>query len=61
VRSGPIATAGGTGWTAFTTVAAGGDIPGTGRYLQYRATLTTNSTRNTAPLLSGVSLAYAVL
>jgi sigma54-dependent transcription regulator len=50
----------GASWSAFTTVAAGADIPGTTRYLQYRATLTTNSTRNTAPVLSSVQLGFAV-
>jgi phosphodiesterase/alkaline phosphatase D-like protein len=61
VRTGPNATAGGTGWSAWTTVAASADMPGTQRYLQYRATLTTNSTRNTAPTLSAIQLGYAVV
>jgi hypothetical protein len=60
VRTGPNSTAGGSGWSAFTTVAAGADIPGTARYLQYRVTLTTNSNRNTAPALSAVQLGFAV-
>jgi hypothetical protein len=60
VRSGSNATAGSAGWSAWTTVVSGADMPGTNRYLQYRATLTTNSTRNTAPTLSSVQLAYAV-
>jgi methionine-rich copper-binding protein CopC len=59
VRTGPNSTPGAS-WSAFTTVAAGADIPGTARYLQYRATLTTNSTRNTAPVLSSVQLGFAV-
>jgi len=60
VRTGPSATAGGTGWSGYTTVAAGTDIPGTTRYLQYRATLTTNSSRNTIPVLSAIQLGYAI-
>jgi hypothetical protein len=60
VRTGPVAAAGGTGWSAWSTVAAGADMPGIQRYLQYRATLTTGSTRNAAPTLSAVQLAYAI-
>jgi hypothetical protein len=59
VRTGPTATAGATGWSTWTTVAAGADIPGVQRYLQYRATLTTTNTRNAAPTLSSVQLGYA--
>jgi hypothetical protein len=31
------------------------------RYLQYRVTFTTTSTRNAAPVLSAVQLGYAVV
>jgi hypothetical protein len=61
VRTGPSATAGGTGWSGWTAVAAAADIPGTARYLQYQATLTTTSTRNAAPTLASVQLGYAVV
>lgn len=60
VRTGPSATAGSTGWSAWATVAAGADIPGTQRYLQYRITLATTSPQNTAPTLSAIQLAFAV-
>ena len=39
VRTGSTATPGGS-WTAFTPLNAGADIPGSSRYIQYRATLT---------------------
>lgn len=60
VRTGPSPTAGSTGWSAFTAVLPGGDVPGVQRYLQYTAVLTTSSTRNAAPTLSSVQVAYAV-
>jgi hypothetical protein len=60
VRTGPSATAGGTGWSAWSTVTSGGDIPGTTRYLQYRTTLTTSSARNTAPTVTAVQVAFVV-
>ena len=59
VRTGPSATAGGTGWSGWTTVAAGGDVPGNTRYLQYRATLSTGANRNSAPALAAVQFGYA--
>jgi len=58
VRTGPSATAGGADWSAWATVAALADIPGTQRYLQYRVTLTTTSTRNAAPTLASLQLGY---
>jgi hypothetical protein len=59
VRTGATATPDAS-WTAWTNVAAGADIPGTTRYLQYRATLTTSSTRTTTPTLSAVTIGFAV-
>ena len=60
VRTGPTSTAGGTGWSAWTSVTPGGDIPGVQRYLQYQAALATGSTRLLTPTLASVSLAYLV-
>ena len=46
-------------WSAFTPIASsGGDIPGSSRYLQYRAQLTTGD-QNTTPTLNDVSIAYS--
>jgi hypothetical protein len=46
-------------WTAFSPIAAsGGDIPGSSRYLQYRAQLTTTDPAVT-PALSDVSISYS--
>ncbi len=46
-------------WTAFSPIASsGGDIPGSSRYLQYRAQLTTTNPAAT-PTLSDVSIAYS--
>ncbi|HEX2808650.1 MAG TPA: DUF4082 domain-containing protein, partial [Kineosporiaceae bacterium] len=58
VRTGNTPTPDGT-WSAFTPIAAsGGDIPGNSRYVQYRADLSSNDSRQT-PTLSDVSIAYA--
>ena len=58
VRTGDTPTPDGS-WSAFTPIASsGGDIPGTSRYVQYRAQLTTSDTTNT-PTLSDVSIGYA--
>ena len=58
VRTGNSPTPDGN-WSAFTPIAtSGGDIPGTSRYVQYRAQLTTSDTTNT-PTLSDVSIGYA--
>jgi hypothetical protein len=59
VRTGATATPG-TGWSAWTTVAPGADVPGTTRYLQYRATLTSTATRTRTPTLSAVSVGYTM-
>ena len=46
-------------WSAFAPIAtSGGDIPGSSRYVQYRAQLST-SDQATTPTLSDVSIAYA--
>jgi hypothetical protein len=46
-------------WSGFTPIAAsGGDVPGSSRYLQYRAQLTTSEAAAT-PVLEDVSVAYA--
>ena len=53
VRTGDTPTPDGS-WTAFATVNAGGDIPGSSRYIQYRATLT--GTTTVSPTLERVGL-----
>jgi hypothetical protein len=60
VRTGPSATAGATGWSAWTAVASGADVPGIQRYLQYRVTLGTGSPKTTAPTLSALQFAFAI-
>ena len=58
VRSGNTATPDAS-WTAFSPIAAsGGDIPGSSRYLQYRAQLTTTNPAVT-PTLGEVSISYS--
>jgi N,N-dimethylformamidase beta subunit-like, C-terminal/Domain of unknown function (DUF4082)/Bacterial Ig-like domain/Bacterial Ig domain/Purple acid Phosphatase, N-terminal domain len=58
VRTGDTATPD-ESWTAFSPIAvSGGDIPGSSRYLQYRAQLTTTNPAET-PTLSNVSIAYS--
>ena len=55
VRTGNTATPDGT-WSAFTPVAtSGGDIPGSSRYVQYRAELSTSDSSQT-PALSEVTV-----
>ena len=56
VRTGDTPTPDGT-WSDFAPVADGADIPGTSRYIQYRATLTTGDTGVT-PSLEQVALGY---
>ena len=57
VRTGNTPTPDGT-WTGFTTIGTnGGDIPGSSRYVQYRAQLTTSDNTRT-PTLSQVSIGY---
>ena len=57
VRTGDTPTPDGT-WSAFTPIASpGGDIPGSSRYVQYRAELTSSDPAQT-PILSDVSIGY---
>ena len=57
VRTGDTPTPDGT-WSAFTPIASsGGDIPGSTRYVQYRAELTSSDPAQT-PVLSDVSIGY---
>ncbi|WP_139416724.1 N,N-dimethylformamidase beta subunit family domain-containing protein [Agromyces laixinhei] len=56
VRTGDTANPDAT-WTAFTRVATGEDVPGSGRYLQYRARFTTGDGYVT-PVLAAVNLPY---
>ena len=56
VQTGDTPTPDGT-WSGFAPVANGADIPGTSRYIQYRATLTTGDTGVT-PTLEQVALGY---
>lgn len=56
VRTGNTATPDGS-WTAFTQIAAGQDIPGSSRYIQYRARFTTGN-GNVTPVLASVNLPY---
>jgi hypothetical protein len=48
-------------WTAFSPVAAGNNIGGSSRYLQYRAELTSNPAAAAAPTLGAVSISYWVV
>ena len=58
VRTGNTATPDAT-WSAFSPIASsGGDVPGSSRYLQYRAQLSTTDPVAT-PTLSDVSVAYS--
>ena len=57
VRTGNTPTPDGT-WSAFASIANGADIPGTSRYIQYRATLSSTDPALT-PSLASVSLGYA--
>lgn len=57
VRGGDTAAPDAT-WTAFTPVAAGQDIPVTGRFLQYRARFTTGNGMIT-PALASVNMPYS--
>ena len=57
VRTGATATPDGS-WTAFTPIAAGQDVPGSSRYIQYRARFTTGN-GNITPVLASVNLPYA--
>ena len=62
VRSGNTATAGGSGWTGWTTVSATtGSITRSNRYLQYQVISTTSGTRFVYPETRGVTLAFHVL
>ena len=56
VRTGDTTVPGST-WTAFTPIAAGQDVPGSGRYVQYRARFTTGN-GNITPALNSVHLPY---
>ena len=59
VRTGNTPTPDG-GWSAFTPIAASGaGIPGSSRYVQYRAQLASGDAGNT-PTLKDVSIAYAL-
>ena len=59
VRTGDTPTPDGT-WSAFTPIASsGGDIPGSTRYVQYRAELTSSDPAQT-PTLSQVSIGYVL-
>lgn len=58
VRTGDTAVPDGS-WTAFTPIATGQDVPGSGRYIQYRARLATNS-GNATPVLNSVNLPYSL-
>ncbi len=58
VRTGDTAIPDAT-WTAFSPIASsGGDVPGSSRYLQYRAQLTTTDPAAT-PTLGDVSISYS--
>ena len=57
VRTGSVATPDGS-WTQYTPVSAGADIPNSGRYIQYRATLTGSTT--TSPVLERVGIGALV-
>lgn len=57
VRTGSVATPDGS-WTQYTPVSAGADIPNSGRYIQYRATLT--GTTTTSPVLERVGIGALV-
>ena len=58
VRTGDTPTPDG-GWTAFTPIASSGaDIPGSSRYIQYRAALSSGDA-GTTPSLGEVSIGYA--
>jgi hypothetical protein len=57
VRAGDAATPDGT-WSAFVDVTSGGTVTSTGRYLQYRITLTSTDGRGT-PEVSDVSLPFS--
>ena len=57
VRTGDTATPDAS-WTDFAPVAAGADVPGTSRYMQYRARFTTSNGMIT-PVLHSVLLPYA--
>ena len=59
VRTGDTQTPDAT-WSAFTPVADGTDIPGTSRYVQYRALLST-ADPSVTPSLERVTMGYVVL
>jgi hypothetical protein len=58
VRTGGTATPDGT-WTGFTTAGAGTDIPGSSRYIQYRATFT--GTTDLSPILERIGIGALVV
>lgn len=58
VRTGNTSTPD-SSWTAFTAVAQGKDMPGSSRYLQYRARFTTGD-RDVTPILNSVTLQYSL-
>jgi len=57
VRTGNTAVPDGT-WTSFTPVSNGGTVPGSSRYLQYRAALTTSDSAST-PVLLDVAIGFS--
>ncbi|HEY7627332.1 MAG TPA: Ig-like domain-containing protein, partial [Ilumatobacteraceae bacterium] len=57
VRTGSTPTPDGT-WTAFTPILSGDDVTTGGRYLQYRANLTTDG-GDVSPVLSSVTIPYS--
>ncbi|MGA8926351.1 MAG: Ig-like domain-containing protein, partial [Solirubrobacterales bacterium] len=60
VRTGDTPTPDGT-WSAFAAISSsGGDIPGSSRYVQYRAALTSSDPAQT-PTLSEVSIGYTTV
>jgi hypothetical protein len=56
VRTGNAPTPG-AGWTSFTSVADGGDVPGSSQYLQYQVSLGT-SVGEVTPGLASVAIGY---
>ena len=58
VRTGDTPTPDGT-WSGFTPVSNGGDVPGSSRFVQYRADLTSSDPAQT-PVLSEVSIGYVL-
>ena len=56
VRTGNSPTPDGT-WSGFTSLASGADVPGSSRYIQYRATLSSTDSSVT-PSLASVAIGY---